>query len=469
MAETTLAVTSEVDHAPLTSLADAADHITSNCLADTAVELVGLELEAHCFDVADPMRRPGWWELCDVIKSAGDLPCGSRVTVEPGGAVELSTPPVPGVLAAVDALTTDRAVLRTVFARAGLGLVLLGADPLRPPHRVNPGARYRAMEQHFAAVGTGAAGAAMMTSTASVQVNVDAGPASGWADRVRLAHALGPTMIAIAANSPLLAGSFSGWRSARQRVWGQLDTARCGPILGANGDDPASDWARYALRAPVMLVHSPNGAAVPATGGTSRLRGTSTGAAVPATGGTSRLRGTSTRAAVPATSCTAEPVTDNVAFVDWVDGRAELAGRRPTAADLDYHLTTLFPPVRPRRWLEIRYLDSVPDALWPALVFTLVTLLDDPAAADIAATATESVATAWDIAARVGLGDRRLHASATLCVQAAAERAPHKLQESMQRLVRLVEEASCPGDHFAERAIGYGLARTVTQLARGEG
>jgi glutamate--cysteine ligase len=481
MAETTLAVTSEVDHAPLTSLADAADHITSNCLADTAVELVGLELEAHCFDIADPMRRPGWQELCDVIKSTGDLPCGSRVTVEPGGAVELSTPPVPGVLAAVDALTTDRAVLRTVFARAGLGLVLLGADPLRPPHRVNPGARYQAMEQHFAAAGTGAAGAAMMTSTASVQVNVDAGPASGWADRVRLAHALGPTMIAIAANSPLLAGSFSGWRSVRQRVWGQLDTARCGPILGADGDDPASDWARYALRAPVMLVHSPNGAAGSASGATSRSPGTSTGAAGPATSSTGAAgpatsstgaagpATSSTGAAGPATSSTAEPVTDNVAFVDWVDGKAELAGRRPTAADLDYHLTTLFPPVRPRGWLEIRYLDSVPDALWPALVFTLVTLLDDPAAADVAATATESVATAWDIAARVGLADQRLHASATRCVQAAAERAPCKLQESMQRLVRLVEEASCPGDDFAERAIGYGLARAVTQLARGEG
>ena len=140
------------------------------------------------------------------------------------------------------------------FAQAGLGLVLLGADPLRPAKRVNPGARYRAMEQFFAASGTAAAGSAMMTSTASVQVNLDAGPASDWAARVRLAHALGPTMIAIAANSPLLGGKFSGWRSSRQRVWGQLDSARCGPILGASGDDPASDWARYALRAPVMMV-----------------------------------------------------------------------------------------------------------------------------------------------------------------------------------------------------------------------
>ena len=52
-----------------------------------------------------------------------------------------------------------------------------------------------------------------MTSTASVQVNLDAGPRDGWAERVRLAHALGPTMIAIAANSPLLAGKFTGWQS----------------------------------------------------------------------------------------------------------------------------------------------------------------------------------------------------------------------------------------------------------------
>jgi glutamate--cysteine ligase len=303
-----------------------------------------------------------------------------------------------------------------------LGLVLLGADPLRPPQRVNPGARYRAMEQFFAASGTAAAGSAMMTSTASVQVNLDAGPRDGWAARVRLAHALGPTMIAITANSPLLNGKFSGWRSTRQRVWGQLDSARCGPVLGASGVDPASDWARYALRAPVMLVHSPDPL----------------------------------------------PVTNWVPFADWADGRAVLGGRRPTEADLDYHLTTLFPPVRPRGWLEIRYLDSVPDAVWPAVVFTMVTLLDDPAAGDIAAEATEQVATAWDRAARVGLGDRRLHAAASRCVHTAAERAPAELQESMQQLVRSVEQGRCPADDFADRAVRYGISPAVSQLAKGE-
>ena len=358
-------------------------------------------------------------ELRDVIADVPALPGGSVITVEPGGAVELSGPPMDGAVAAIAAMTADRTVLRAAFAQAGLGLVLLGADPLRPAKRVNPGDRYLAMEQFFSASQTGDAGAAMMTSTASVQINLEAGPRDGWAARVRLAHALGPTMIAIAANSPMLSGEFTGWQSTRQRVWSQLDSARCGPILGSNGDDPAGEWARYALKAPVMLVH-------------------------------------------PTPEMNAVPITHWVPFADWADGRAMLGDRRPTQADLDYHLTTLFPPVRPRGWLEIRYLDSVPDAVWPAVVFTLITLLDDPTAADIAAEATESVATAWDRAAQIGLGDRRLGEAATRCVQAAAERAPAELTESMQQLVRSVEQGRMsgrrllrPGREIRDRARGH--------------
>jgi glutamate--cysteine ligase len=330
-----------------------------------------------------------------------------------------------GPVPAIAAMSADRAVLRAAFAQAGLGLVLLGADPLRPAQRVNPGDRYRAMEAFFTASDTGVAGAAMMTSTASVQINIDAGPKDGWADRVRLAHALGPTMIAVAANSPLLSGEFSGWQSSRQLVWSQLDSARCGPVLGAAGDDPVSDWTRYALKAPVMLVH-------------------------------------------PRPEDDAVPITTWVPFADWADGRVMLGDRRPTEADLDYHLTTLFPPVRPRQWLEIRYLDSVPEAMWPAVVFTLTTLLDDPVAADIAAEATESVATAWDRAAQIGLGDRRLADAANRCVQAAAERAPDELAESMQQLVRSVEQRRSPADDFSDRVVKYGIAPAVTQLAQGE-
>ncbi len=319
-------------------------------------------------------------------------------------------------------MAADRAVLGGHFAAHGLGLVLLGADPLRPVGRVNPGSRYRAMERFFAATGTAEAGAAMMTSTASIQINIEAGPRAGWADRVRLAHALGPTMIALSANSPLLGGQFTGWRSSRQRVWGQLDTARCGPVLGDDGDDPAADWANYALRAPVMLV---NGAE-------------------------------------------AVPVTEWVSYADWAEGRAQLGGRLPTDADLQYHLTTLFPPVRPRRWLEIRYLDSVPDTNWPAVAFTLVTLMDQPDAARIAAAATAAVADEWDLAARVGLADPRLRAAAVRCVAAAAEHAPPELAAAMGRLLTEVDAGRCPGDEFTESVVEHGIPVALSQLAKGQ-
>ncbi|TGD89673.1 ergothioneine biosynthesis glutamate--cysteine ligase EgtA [Mycolicibacterium sp. CH28] len=411
------------DQRVLASASSAALHIAGGTLADGPAGRVGLEVEAHCFDLNDPNRRPGWSELNEVIASVGSLPGGSAVTIEPGGAVELSGPPAVGPIPAITGLITDRNVLQSVFADAGLGLVLLGADPLRRPYRVNPGPRYRAMEQFFVASRTAGAGAAMMTSTASIQINLDAGPRDGWADRVRLAHALGPTMIAIAANSPLLAGRFTGWQSTRQRVWGQLDSARCGPVLGANGDDPCTDWARYALKAPVMLVHSPDAVAV----------------------------------------------TEHVPFADWADGLVLLGDRRPTTADLDYHLTTLFPPVRPRRWLEIRYLDSISDALWPAVAFLLVTLLDDPALAELAAEAVEPVATAWDLAARVGLADTRLYTAATRCVAMVADRVPAELSESMQRLLQNVETGRCPADDFADQAIQRGIDGAVLAMLRGAG
>ena len=229
-------------------------------------------------------------------------------------------------------------------------------------------------------------------------------------------------MIAIAANSPVLGGGFTGWQSTRQRVWSQLDSARCGPVLGESGDDPASDWARYALRAPVMLVHNPE----------------------------------------------PTPVTQWVPFADWADGRVLLGDRRPTIADLDYHLTTLFPPVRPRGFLEIRYLDSVPDAIWPAVVFTLATLLDDPAAADIAAEATESVATAWDRAAQVGLGDGdctpRRSGACGLLRNAPRPASRNPWACSRVRSIRdAARRTTSPTGRF-----GTGSRTAVTQLAQGE-
>jgi ergothioneine biosynthesis glutamate--cysteine ligase EgtA len=409
-----------------TAVADreaAAAHVAAAALRPGPVGSVGLELEAHLLDLDAPRSRVPWQRIRDLVDALPPLPGGSRVTLEPGGQVELSGPPYPDVAAAVAALRADRDVLAAALAADRLAVAPVGADPLRPPARVCPAPRYAAMEEHFAAVGCAPAGTAMMTGTAALQVNLDAGPCAGWSERVSLAHQLGPTLVAVAACSPLALGRPTGWVSYRQRVWSDLDQARCGPLLG--GADPCGEWAEYALTAPVMLVRDPDG-----------------GGAV--------------------------PVRQRVRFAEWVTGEVALGGRSPTAADLDYHLTTLFPPVRPRRWLEIRYLDSLPDAVWPAVIFTLVTLLDDPVAADIAAEASEAVATAWDRAAQIGLGDRRLHDAAVRCVQTAAERAPAELEESMEQLARSVEKGRCPADDFSDLAVKYGIGPAITQLAQGE-
>lgn len=404
----------------------AAQYVSDTCLSDTPVGRVGLEVEAHCYSLNEPTRRPSWEEITDTIATIPALPGGSTITVEPGGAVELSGLPMAGAVAAIASMRADRALVQSMFARRGLGLVLLGGDPLRRPKRVNPGARYSAMEEFFANSGSGVAGELMMTSTASIQVNLEAGPRALWPERVRLAHALGPTMVAISANSPMLAGRFCGYSSSRQWVWSELDDARCGPFPELLGQDPTGDWARYALWAPVMLVQCNNNQG-------------------------------------------AMPVIGRVPFAEWADRRVLLGGRSPTTADLRYHLSTLFPPVRPRRWLEIRYLDSMPDDMWPAVVFTVATLLDDPHAASIAAEATEPVATAWDRAARVGLADRRLYEAANTCVRTAACRAPAELQQSMQRLTWLVEQGRSPADDFSDQAVAYGSATAITKLAREEG
>ena len=406
--------------APLRSALDeAVDAVTAAALRPGPIGAVGLELEGHLVDLAGPGRRVTWPRIRAVLDGLGPLPGGSRVTLEPGGQVELSGPPLAGVAAAVAALRADRRVLADVLARDGLGLALLGADPLRPPVRVHPGARYAAMEEHFTAAGCRAAGVAMMTSTASLQVNLDAGPPEGWSARVALAHQLGPVLIAVSACSPLLSGRRTGWRSTRQRIWGDLDQARCGPLLG--GADPAGEWAAYALSAPVMLVRDDDGGAV--------------------------------------------PVRTRAAFADWLTGEADL-GRRPTRADLDYHLTTLFPPVRLRGFLEIRYLDAAPEPWWPALAAVTATLLDDPVAASLAAEASAPVAGAWTRAARDGLTDPALRLAAAGCLAAAVDAVPAVLRPEVIALAELVAAGRSPGDAVltaAERGGPYAALLSGTE------
>lgn len=406
------------------------EYVAAAALTPSTIGPVGLELEAHLVDLARPADRVGWQQIQDLISVLPRLPGGSAMTVEPGGAIELSGPPLRDVAAAVTALRADRTVLSRVLARTGLGMATLGTDLVRPPERVNPAPRYAAMEEHFAALGCAAPGSAMMTSTAALQINLEAGPESGWEERVALAHRLGPVLVAVSACSPLLAGEETGWRSSRQRVWAHLDQARCGPLLRSG--DPAHDWARYALAAPVMLVHD---------------------------------RG----------SDVARPICERVSLGSWLDGSYDF-GHRPSTSDVDYHLTTLFPPVRLRGFLEIRYLDAAPEPWWPALAAITAILMDDPVAAAVAAEATEAtvlVEDVWNRAARLGLADPRLHRAARLCLAAAFDRSPEALRTEISALAELVERAECPGDRVLRTAQEAGpaaafLAATGEATDRGE-
>jgi ergothioneine biosynthesis glutamate--cysteine ligase EgtA len=400
---------------------------------------VGLEIESHVVDLDDPARRPSWERLQDAVGGLPHLPGRSVLSLEPGGQVELSGPPVPGAEVAVQALRHDLAITRGHLARLGLGLAPLGGDPLREPARVNPAGRYLAMEQHWSATGQGAAGRAMMSSTAAVQVNLDAGPRAGWSGRVELVHLLGPVLVAVSACSPWLSGRPTGWRSARQRVWGELDVLRCGPLRG--GPDPAAEWASYALCAPVMLVDP---VASPARWSVGH----------PSVGH-------------PGTVLD-DPVavTDRVPLREWVSGAAVLGGRPPTLADLDRHLTTLFPPARLRGFIEVRYLDAAPEPWWPAVVATLVTLVTQPQAAAEAARAARPVNRLWTVAARHGLADPALARAARDCLAIAVRFAPAGLADEIGQLHELVAAGRSPGDQVASRAARHGAGQVLLEECR---
>lgn len=397
---------------PLT-LAGATEHLARRALRPGPVGTVGLEYEAHLVDLAQPEGRVGWARIHATLSSLPPLTGGSRVSVEPGGQVELSTPPST-LDGAIGGLRSDLGTLREALASVGLGLAGLGADPARPVRRVHPGPRYAAMEEHFCALGYGGPGRAMMCSTAALQVNLEAGPEDGWATRVALAHRLGPVLAAASACAPLLAGRPTGWRSARQGIWASLEPARCRPLVGGSAPlDPAGAWARYALDAPVMLVRHGGGP-----------------------------------------GC--EAVARKVPLRAWVAGEARLGGRAPTALDLDYHLTTLFPPVRPRGWLELRFLDAVPDRWWPALVTVAAVLMDDPRAAQAAWAATEALDGRWGRAARLGLDDPALRRAALYCLEAAAAAAPGPLRAEVEAYALMVAAGRTPGDVVGERATRHG-------------
>ncbi|MFI5719647.1 ergothioneine biosynthesis glutamate--cysteine ligase EgtA [Nocardia sp. NPDC051750] len=317
---------------------------------------------------------------------AEPLSGGSRVTVEPGGQIELSSIAVTDPADLCARLSADYRRLRELLGTRSIRMVAAAADPARAPRCQLRLPRYRAMEGYFGRIGP--FGRLMMANTAAAQISVDIG-----ADRDELTarwtalHALGPALIAAFACSPVLRGAPAGdWASQRMRTWLHLDPARaCPPV--ADWSDPVTGYSRWALDAPLLCVRRPE----PTRPG-------------------------------PAVSWQAPP---GATFNDWLSGGLDTEiGRRPDIGDLRYHLTTLFPPVRPAGYFEIRYLDAQPGEGWQVPIAVVHALLSTPAAVADATAAAASTADRWLDAARHGLADRHLRAAAVATLEAAVAHSP---------------------------------------------
>jgi glutamate--cysteine ligase len=395
---------------------------------------VGVELEWLVCDGRDPALPVDQRRVAAALArldEPGALPGRGRLTTEPGGQVELSSAPASGLGGCVAAAYSDLTAVRQAIAPAGLSLAGHGLDPLRPPRRVLDLPRYAAMEEFFDR--TGPWGRVMMCSTASVQVCVDAGQEQGgpagfrW--RWHLLHGLVPVLVAAFANSPFQDGRMSGWKSTRQAVWSRLDPSRTrAPEEAEPGSadrgldwpedtDPRAAWVSYVLDAQVMVVRDPG------------------------------------------SRCWTAP--SGLTFRDWVRGAV---GPPPTADDLDYHLSTLFPPVRPRGHLELRVIDAQPGDGWIVPTAVVSALLDDPVAAQAAMAAVEPLqkdGRPGDLllrAARLGQDDPQLAAASRECFAAADAAlgrlgAPVPIRGAVGAFAdRYVLRGRCPADDRLDEA-----------------
>jgi glutamate--cysteine ligase len=364
---------------------EVAAHIRAICFKTGPPALIGAELEWTLHQTAAP-RAP--LEAADVRQALGrhspatldplspalPLPAGGQLTAEPGGQLEISSAPATSLAALYADVSADLAHLTGLLAAAGLALGEHGIDPHREPRRLLDTPRYAAMEHSFDRHGP--AGRTMMGSTAGLQVCLDAGTPEQAGLRWATVSALGPPLIAAFANSARHAGRDTGWASARMATWWGIDPRRSHPP-DPGGAGPADDWARYALAAPLLCLRRPGGSWDPPPGVTLR---------------------------------------------DWVNGALP---QRPTLDDVEYHLSTLFPPVRPRGYLEVRYLDTQPGAEWIAPVAVLAGLLADDETTATALDLAQPTAGRWLTAARSGLADRELRRTAGAVLDLACQRIEH--------------------------------------------
>ena len=283
-------------------------------------------------------KRLGW----DGIEDGGNLiglydpNGGGAISLEPGGQFELSGAPLDDAHATADELDRHLTVARSVAEPLGIGFLALGMSPkwsvaetpIMPKHR------YAIMARYMPKVGT--RGLDMMFRTATVQVNLDFMSEKDMVAKMRVGLALQPAITALFANSPFTDGKLNGLLSARSEIWRHTDGARTGMLSFVF--EPGMGFERYvdyALDVPLYFLK----------------RG----------GNYQDVAGAS--------------------FRDLLAGRLkEAPGERATIADWANHLSTIFPEVRLKRYLEMRGADVGPPERIVALAALMAGLYYNPEA-----------------------------------------------------------------------------------------
>ncbi len=236
---------------------------------------------------------------------------GAHVTLEPGAQVELSTGVHRSLMTLRDELRVCLAEIEEASRPLGMALLGLGLQPFTGLEDIEfiPKKRYAIMREYLPR--RGARAHIMMKQTASIQVNLDYGSEGDAADKLRTAMGLSPLVTALYANSPIREGALTGYMSFRAWVWQDTDPDRCGllPFVFKDGAGFA-DYLDYALDVPMFFV----------------------------------VRDDVWRSA------------QGMTFRKFI--RKGFDGARATLDDFVLHLSTLFPEVRLKQYVEVRGADS---------------------------------------------------------------------------------------------------------------
>jgi len=286
------------------------------------------------------LQRFGW----QPVKEAGNVIAltldGASITLEPGGQFELSGAPLYTLHQTCAEVHNHLAQVKAVAKEMDVGFLGLGFDPKwrREDVPIMPKGRYRLMLDYMPTKGN--LGQDMMLRSCTVQVNLDFGSEADMVQKFRIALALQPLTTALFANSPFTEGKPNGFLSFRSQIWTDTDPDRTGMLpFVFDGDMGYEAYANHALDVPMYFVYR-DGKYLDARG---------------------------------------------QSFRDFMAGRLPaLPGEKPTLKDWEDHMTTLFPEVRLKTFLEMRGADGGPWASLCAMPALWVGLLYDQGAQDAA-------------------------------------------------------------------------------------